>query len=273
MLSLLAYGQKITVGKTTALPGSTVRIPITLDIAGKSIAGLQWTLNYNSLSASVILGPVATGAGKSLSCVLSGTAYNSTQQCLISGQNKNVLANGIIAYLDVTVPAKFSYTQGIYIYCVFATSPDAHSVYTYGVSGSIAKGTPTAPPNHRSSVPATPALRQETIQLSTDGAEEQEQQPFGDMNCSQSGALVHCDGFLSVASEGGMRVTPFYAFGESVEEKRTDVDPVLVVKNDFSFDLRLEIKEADNQETTPILVGVRFLDDQFLKVILPQKKE
>ena len=101
VLPCLASAQlSLALSSGRASAGGAVTLDVTLD-ASSSVgpAGLQWTLNVppQIVSTSAVIGPAAAAAGKSLTC--------SQSACLIGGINQNVISNGVIASMTLTLAA------------------------------------------------------------------------------------------------------------------------------------------------------------------------
>ena len=93
-LQVIGFGQSVTlsIGSGAGTAGSTVSLPINLTSSGGAqSAGLQWSFTYSSdiTSVSVVAGPSATNAGKSITC--------SANSCLLLGFNNTAMANGTVA--------------------------------------------------------------------------------------------------------------------------------------------------------------------------------
>lgn len=92
-----AFAQSLSLSSATAAPGATVALSLSVSSpAGGEPSALQWTFSYPSASIASIAvsaGAAATAAGKSVSCAGGPTAYT----CVLSGDNTNVIANGIVA--------------------------------------------------------------------------------------------------------------------------------------------------------------------------------
>ena len=100
--SLLAQSQ-LALSSGSAPSGSATLLNLTLSSpAGSEPAGLEWTLNYPAGSVTglaVTAGPALTAAAKTLNCANSSAGYI----CLATGINTNVIANGIVATVSITL--------------------------------------------------------------------------------------------------------------------------------------------------------------------------
>src|ERR1022692_4264879 len=126
-------------GATT--PGGTVSLNLSLSSpSGSQPAGIEWTFVYlpsDIFAISASAGAAATAAGKSLSCAGSPGSY----LCLLTGLNGNVIQNGVVAVLTVTLSAASS---GATISVTNALSaPTARSaIQTTATGGTITTGVP-----------------------------------------------------------------------------------------------------------------------------------
>ena len=108
----ISSGQtSIAISSNSAAPGSTVSLEISLQTtsAGK-ITGLQWTLSFSTddfTAVSVAPGPAAEAAGKSVKC----SRALGSNVCLVSGPNRNTLADGVVAKATLTVSGTTSTTS------------------------------------------------------------------------------------------------------------------------------------------------------------------
>lgn len=110
----LAAPITLSLGSGSAAPGSIASLALTMDASGatEQPAGLQWDLVTSSTdiaSVSATDGPVATAAGKSAACAVQSdpTIY----RCLMYGLNQNQMANGIVAYMNLSVKPTTTNTQ------------------------------------------------------------------------------------------------------------------------------------------------------------------
>lgn len=138
--SICSNAQTLTIGAVSGLPGTIVRVPMTLSGVVTPLAGLQWTIKYaKTISIVQSAGPVAVAANKQLNCLLTVTTINQ-DKCMLNGINTNVINNGIVAYLDVSLPAGFSGTAGIAISGTLgASSTPVTAIPVSGVSGKVYK--------------------------------------------------------------------------------------------------------------------------------------
>ena len=97
-----AQSDSLSLSQSAGSPGS-----ITLNLSlktgsGQQPAGVQWTLSYSSADFTgiqVIAGPSATAAAKTVTCAGTSAAY----KCLVAGDNDNVIPDGVLAIVSLTV--------------------------------------------------------------------------------------------------------------------------------------------------------------------------
>ena len=99
------------------IPGGTVSLNLSLaTLSGNGPAGLEWAFTYPSsdiVAISASAGAAATAASKSLSCA--GNPGSGSYICFLtgllpSGLNTNIIPNGVVAVLTVTLSAGTSGT-------------------------------------------------------------------------------------------------------------------------------------------------------------------
>src|SRR5665213_3309584 len=148
LLALLAvqrisFGQSVTIGigSGSSTAGSTITLPITLASAGGAQpAGLQWSFGYSSdiTSVTVVAGPSATNAAKSVSC--------SGNNCLILGFNSTTIADGTVATATFQIASNPSTTSiPIQITGAVASTAAGISIPASGGTGTISL--PAPPPS------------------------------------------------------------------------------------------------------------------------------
>ncbi len=126
-------------GVTT--PGSTVSLNLWLHApSGSQPAGIQWTFAYSPsdiVAISATAGVSATAAGKSLLCEGSAGSYACFLTGLGSGGlNANIIKNGVVVVLTVTLSAATSSTT-INVTNALSTSPTGSAIQTTGAGGTI----------------------------------------------------------------------------------------------------------------------------------------
>ena len=136
-----AQSDSLVLSSASVVPGGTVALNLSLTSpAAGEPAGLQWTLTYSPSDISSITasaGAAATAAGKFLLC--SGTAGSYT--CLLTGLNTNVIQNGAVAVVTVTVSANVTQTS-IGITNALGTSPAGDTIPIAATGGSITTAAP-----------------------------------------------------------------------------------------------------------------------------------
>ena len=129
-----------------ATPGGTVSLNLSLSSSsGSQPAAIQWTFVYSTsdiVAISASAGAAATAAGKSLSCAGSPGSY----VCLLTGLNGNVIQNGVVAVLSVTLSAASSGTT-ISVSNPLGASASAGAIQTTATGGTvtITTGAPLSP--------------------------------------------------------------------------------------------------------------------------------
>ena len=140
-------------GVTT--PGGTVSLNLSLSSAsGSQPAGIQWTLAYSPsaiVAISASAGAAATAAAKSLSCTGSAGSYTCFLTGLASsGLNANIIQNGVVAVLTVTMSATSPGTT------INVTNPLASSAAGGAIQTTATGGTITALPLSVASLSCNP---------------------------------------------------------------------------------------------------------------------
>ena len=109
-----ASGQvAVTLATGAGSPGSTVNLNISVNTTGTQPASLQWMINYSTSQISSIAvanGPVATNAGKTVSC--SQLAAGSIN-CIAYGFNLSSMSNGVVAVAAVTIASGTTSTSSV----------------------------------------------------------------------------------------------------------------------------------------------------------------
>ncbi len=141
-LPSVSFGQAVTlgIGSGSGTAGSTIDLPITLaSSGGAQTAGLQWSFTYSSdiTGVTVVNGPSAINAGKSVTCSVNG--------CLLLGFNSTTMADGTVAVATFQIAANPSTTSiPIQITGVVASTAAGSSIPASGGTGTISL--PGAPP-------------------------------------------------------------------------------------------------------------------------------
>jgi len=140
-----SYGQTdslvLSSGTTTA--NGTISLNLTLTSpAGNEPAAAQWTLTFpasNVVSISATAGTSATNAGKTLYC----SSGSGTYSCLASGMNANIISNGTLAVVNVTIASGVTSTS-IALSNTMASSGSGSAITLSPTGGVVTGGGPTA---------------------------------------------------------------------------------------------------------------------------------
>src|ERR1019366_4030263 len=101
--NLLQAQTSLALSSATVPPGGTTALTLSLSSPPSSpLAAVQWTFAYPAASVgslTVSAGPELSSAGKTLSCT--GGVNSST--CVAWGMNSNIISDGVIATLSVTL--------------------------------------------------------------------------------------------------------------------------------------------------------------------------
>jgi len=134
-----SFGQDtISLSSGYATVGSSVSLGLTLSIAsGSGPAALEFTYAYSTsdfTSVSLVAGPAAMAAGKSVACNGSSGSYT----CLVYGMNNTTLTNGIVATAIFTVsPTTRSQSSSIQVINSMGAMLDASSVSVHATGGQV----------------------------------------------------------------------------------------------------------------------------------------
>src|SRR5580658_6992249 len=109
-----AQVSSLGLSSATSNPGGTVALSLSFSASVTAPAGLEWTLAYPSSQVSamsVLAGPVATAAGKTIYCA----SATGSVTCLLAGPtNANTMAAGVAATVTLTL-APTAATTGVTI--------------------------------------------------------------------------------------------------------------------------------------------------------------
>ena len=124
-----AFGQDTMIlSSGSAVAGNTVSLDLSISVVpGSAPASLEWTYTYSAAdftAVSVVPGPVALAAGKSVSCNASPGAY----RCLLFGINSTALSDGVVATATFTVSP--------------TTTSTSSTIQVINSSGAMASGIP-----------------------------------------------------------------------------------------------------------------------------------
>jgi cohesin domain-containing protein len=133
-----AQGVALSLASGSGSPGAAVTLNLSLNATGgNQPAALQWTLTYSSTDFSFInvaAGPVATAAGKSLSC---NNAVGSST-CVVWGLNSTAIANGVVAAVTLTLSGSTSnVSSSIQLLNGVAAAPDGTAISTSTAGGTV----------------------------------------------------------------------------------------------------------------------------------------
>jgi hypothetical protein len=147
----LGWGQAtaLQVSSATAQAGTTVQLTITLaSSGGAQPADLQWDVSTSAgitaVSTSLSQGVIAEG--KSLFC--------NGLRCLISGMNANVMADGVLATLNITLSPSASGSITVSLKNLSASAPDGSAIAVSAQAGTIQ----VSPPVNVTVSPSTSVL-------------------------------------------------------------------------------------------------------------------
>ena len=145
VFSAKTYGQSAQLNLasgSTAAPGGTAALNLSLNAASSGPAGLQWTFSYSPTaitSLSVTPGPAAAAAGKSVTCA-SGSGSSS---CLLTGSNRTTVSDGIVAVVNATLSPATTSTS-ISMSNPLGATADAAPIALTASSGTVTAGTGTS---------------------------------------------------------------------------------------------------------------------------------
>jgi uncharacterized protein (TIGR03437 family) len=153
-LSSLGFSQDavLSLASASGAPGSSISLDLTLTSSQSSIASAQWTLNYwpvDVAAVSVVAGPSAASAGKSLYCAGGAGAI----KCILAGLTIGVLGDGVVARVTVKLaPATPDAVSTIGVTGTLGASPEGETVLLQGHAAVI-----TIPqPAHLNGIACTP---------------------------------------------------------------------------------------------------------------------
>ncbi len=138
-----AQGDALRLSQSPSGSG-TVTLNVLLESSsGEQPAAIQWTLSYSPVdftAVAVTAGPTAVAAAKSVTCAGSAAAYT----CVVAGENQNVISNGVVAVVSLTVSPTTSDTSSlVQLQNVMGASPAATPIPMSG-TGTTVTFTPAA---------------------------------------------------------------------------------------------------------------------------------
>lgn len=156
-LAFLAQAQnpQLSLGRVAGKAGETIRLPLSISgISDKGITGIQWVLVYDSKAVSVnqTAGLVATSSGKAFLCN-SAEGHLKMTKCLLLG-NDNVLSDGVLTNLDITLLSGFTGTTGVEAIGAIGTNTDADTLFIESAIGVVSDGKTQSPQAKRVRVSA-----------------------------------------------------------------------------------------------------------------------
>src|SRR5580700_10976400 len=131
----------LTLSSDTTTPGGTVSLNLSLRApSGSHPAGVEWTFAYSPsdvVAISATEGVAATAAGKSLLCTGTAGSY----VCFLTGMssgglNANIIRNGVVAVLTVTLSAATTQTT-INVTNPLSTLASGRAIPTTATGGTI----------------------------------------------------------------------------------------------------------------------------------------
>jgi len=122
-----AEGTTLSLASGSGAPGATISLDLTLTSNQPAVAGLQWTFTYWATDVAAIdvaAGPAAVSAGKSVTCRGGAGGVN----CLLWGVNTNIIPNGVVARVKVTLAATSAAVSSIRVSDVLGAATDAGAI-------------------------------------------------------------------------------------------------------------------------------------------------
>src|ERR1019366_4837799 len=130
--ALFGQGTLVLASGTTA--GGTVALDLTLTSpTGGEPAGIQWDLTYSAtdvVSINAVAAGTAVSAGKWISC------SPGTHRCLLAGLNANLIQNGAVAVVTVTLATGVASTT-IGVANTLGATLDGHALSVSGTGGTV----------------------------------------------------------------------------------------------------------------------------------------
>jgi Divergent InlB B-repeat domain/S-layer homology domain/Putative binding domain, N-terminal len=125
-----AVGQGVlSLSSASGSPGTTVNLNLVVSMAATaSPAALQWEIHYSIAeisSITVVAGPVATSADKTLACA----PGSSVVRCAVYGLNAATIPDGVVAMVQLTLAPSIANTFAVVtLSSGFATDPTGSSI-------------------------------------------------------------------------------------------------------------------------------------------------
>ena len=131
---------ELSIGNATlnTTTGQPVTLNVSLASAGATLTGIQFDLEYDAaaLNVTIAAGPAAGGAGKNLQ---SSALQAGRQRVLIVGMNRNTIADGVVAVLQISLKGHVAAgkTFAIRMTAPAGTNAQAQAVSISGGNGSV----------------------------------------------------------------------------------------------------------------------------------------
>ncbi|HUI56980.1 MAG TPA: putative Ig domain-containing protein [Bryobacteraceae bacterium] len=138
-----SFGQTDTLSLSSGVAAAdgTVSLSLTLASSTGAEAALQWTLTYpagNVTSISAAPGAAALAAGKAVTCAIGSGSY----RCIASGMNANVIPNGVVAIVNLTIAGGVTSTA-IGVTGTLGASAQGTALAVSGIGGTVTGGAST----------------------------------------------------------------------------------------------------------------------------------
>src|ERR1035438_987107 len=136
------FGQGTLALSSGTTAGGTVALDLSLmSPSGMEPAGIQWDLTYSAtdvVSISAVAAGTAVSTGKSISC------SPGTHRCLLAGLNANLIQNGVVAVVTVTIATGVASTT-IGVSNTLGATLDGHALSVSGTGGTVTAPALTTP--------------------------------------------------------------------------------------------------------------------------------
>ena len=138
-----SFGQTDTLSLSSGVAAAdgTVALSLTLASATGAEAALQWTLTYPASSVTYISatsGAAALAASKTVTCAGGSGSY----RCIASGMNANVIPNGVVANVNLTIAAGVT-SIAIGVTGTLGASAQGTALAVSGIGGTVTGGAST----------------------------------------------------------------------------------------------------------------------------------
>lgn len=122
-----AQSVNLSLASGSGKPGATISLDLTLTSNQPAVAAVQWTFTYWATDVAgidVAAGPAAVSAGKSVTCRGGAGGVN----CLLWGVNTNIIPNGVVARVKVTLAATSAAVSSIRVSDVLGAAADGGEI-------------------------------------------------------------------------------------------------------------------------------------------------